>query len=164
MSLNIVLLEPEIPQNTGNIARTCAATGIHLHLIEPMGFSIDDKYVKRAGLDYWHLVTIDVYHNWEDFMNKNPEANCYFASTKSLHKYTEVTYEDGDYLVFGKETRGIPEELLKENKEKCIRIPMIDEARSLNLANSVAIVAYEALRQLDFPGLKGTGELHNLHW
>ena len=164
MSLNIVLLEPEIPQNTGNIARTCAATNINLHLIKPMGFSIDDKHVKRAGLDYWHLVTIQVYENWEDFTEKNPQANCYFASTKSLQKYTDVSYQDNDYLVFGKETRGLPEELLKENKDKCVRIPMASEARSLNLANSVAIMAYEALRQLDFPELQDTGELAHLHW
>lgn len=164
MSLNIVLYEPEIPQNTGNISRTCAATGIHLHLIKPYGFSIDDKHVKRAGLDYWHLVTINEYENWDDFMVKNPNATCYYASTKSLHTYTEVTYKDGDFLVFGPETRGLPEELLKKHPGTCVRIPMIAEARSLNLSNSVAIVAYEAMRQLDFPGLKDTGELAHLHW
>ena len=164
MSLNIVLYEPEIPQNTGNISRTCAATGIHLHLIKPLGFSIDDKHVKRAGLDYWHLVTITVYENFEDFLAKNPNANCYFASTKSLHTYTDVSYQDNDYLVFGPETRGLPEELLKQYPDQCIRIPMISEARSLNLSNSVAIVAYEALRQLDFPHMQSTGQLAHLHW
>ena len=164
MSLQIVLVEPEIPQNTGNIARTCAATGMGLHLIKPLGFEIDDRKLKRAGLDYWHLLDVKYYEGIDDFFKKNPHANCYYASTKSLQRYTDVTYQDGDFLVFGKETKGLPEELLKENRERCIRIPMISEARSLNLSNSVAIVAYEALRQLNFPNLKETGELSHLKW
>ena len=164
MSLQIVLVEPEIPQNTGNIARTCAATGIGLHLIKPLGFEIDDRKLKRAGLDYWHLLGVKYYEGIDDFFQKNPGANCYYASTKSLKRYTDVVYQDGDFLVFGKETRGLPEELLKDHREHCIRIPMIEEARSLNLSNSVAIVAYEALRQLDFPNLKETGELAHLKW
>lgn len=164
MSLQIVLVEPEIPQNTGNIARTCAATGMGLHLIKPLGFEIDDRKLKRAGLDYWHLLGVKYYEGIDDFFQKNPGANCYYASTKSLKRYTDVTYQDGDFLVFGKETRGLPEELLKGNREQCIRIPMINEARSLNLSNSVAIIAYEALRQLDFPNLKETGELARLKW
>lgn len=164
MSLQIVLVEPEIPQNTGNIARTCAATGMGLHLIKPLGFEIDDRKLKRAGLDYWHLLGVKYYEGIDDFFQKNPDANCYYASTKSLKRYTDVVYQDGDFLVFGKETRGLPEELLKDHREHCIRIPMIQEARSLNLSNSVAIVAYEALRQLDFPGLKEAGELAHLKW
>lgn len=164
MSLQIVLVEPEIPQNTGNIARTCAATGMGLHLIKPLGFEIDDRKLKRAGLDYWHLLGVKYYEGIDDFFQKNPDANCYYASTKSLKRYTDIVYQDGDFLVFGKETRGLPEELLKDHREHCIRIPMIQEARSLNLSNSVAIVAYEALRQLDFPGLKEAGELAHLKW
>lgn len=157
--MNIVLVEPEIPQNTGNISRTCAATGCHLHLIKPLGFSLADKYLKRAGLDYWSLMTYTVYENFEDFLEKNPGANCYFASTKAAHSYCEVQYKPDDYLVFGRETKGLPEELLRNNYDRCIRIPMRQEARSLNLSNSVAIVLYEALRQLDFPGLMEEGKL-----
>ena len=155
--MNIVLVEPEIPQNTGNIARTCAATGSHLHLIKPLGFSLADKYLKRAGLDYWNLMAYTVYEDFEDFLSKNPGANCYFASTKAAHSYCEVSYRENDYLVFGRETRGLPEKLLREHYERCVRIPMRQEARSLNLSNSVAIVLFEALRQQNFPGLMEEG-------
>ncbi|MBQ2956841.1 MAG: tRNA (uridine(34)/cytosine(34)/5-carboxymethylaminomethyluridine(34)-2'-O)-methyltransferase TrmL [Clostridia bacterium] len=155
--MNIVLLEPEIPQNTGNIARTCAATGSHLHLIKPLGFSLADKYLKRAGLDYWNLMNYTVYENFEDFLNRNPGAVCHFASTKAANNYCDVQYGKDDYLVFGRETRGLPEELLRANYEKCVRIPMRKEARSLNLSNSVAIVLFEALRQQGFPGLMEEG-------
>ena len=155
--MNIVLLEPEIPQNTGNIARTCAATGARLHLIKPLGFTIDDRRLKRAGLDYWFLMRYDVYENWGDFMAKNPGANLYFASTKAAKRYDQVQYREGDYLVFGKETRGLPETLLSQNYDRCVRIPMREGARSLNLANSVAVALYEALRQLSFPGLQERG-------
>ncbi len=155
--MNIVLLEPEIPQNTGNIARTCAATGARLHLIKPLGFTIDDKRLKRAGLDYWFLMRYDVYENWGDFMAKNPGASLYFASTKAAKRYDQVQYREDDYLVFGKETRGLPETLLSQNYDRCVRIPMREGARSLNLANSVAVALYEALRQLGFPGLRERG-------
>ncbi len=155
---NIVLLEPEIPQNTGNIARTCGATGATLHLIEPMGFSISEKHVKRAGLDYWHLVTIKTYKNIEDFFSQN-KGTFYYVSTKSEKTYCDVEYKEDDYFIFGKETKGLPEDLLKANRDMCIRIPMNEEARSLNLSNSVAIVVYEALRQIEFKGLKKEGDL-----
>ena len=161
---NIVLVEPEIPQNTGNIARTCAATGAGLHIIKPMGFEIDDKKLKRAGLDYWHLLGVKYYDGLDDFFRSHPGARCYFASTKSVNTYCDVEYHDGDYIFFGKETKGLPEDLLYKNKESCIRIPMIDEARSLNLSNAVAIVIYEALRQTDFGGLKNYGELTQYTW
>ncbi|MDD4689367.1 MAG: tRNA (uridine(34)/cytosine(34)/5-carboxymethylaminomethyluridine(34)-2'-O)-methyltransferase TrmL [Eubacteriales bacterium] len=157
---NIVLLEPEIPQNTGNIARTCAATGCILHLIEPMGFSIDEKQVKRAGLDYWHLVTVKTYKSIEDFYSKN-QGTIYYVSTKSEKTYCDVEYKENDYFIFGKETKGIPEDILMRNREMCIRIPMDGEARSLNLSNSAAIVIYEALRQTDFCNLKKSGDLFN---
>lgn len=157
--MNIVLVEPEIPQNTGNIARTCAATGSHLHLIKPLGFSLADKYLKRAGLDYWNLMRYTVYESFEDFLKKNPGANCYFASTKAAHNYSDVRYDENDYLVFGRETRGLPEELLRMNYDRCVRIPMRQEARSLNLSNSVAIVLFEALRQQNFKGLMEEGSL-----
>lgn len=162
--MNIVLHEPEIPQNTGNIARTCAATGATLHLIEPLGFSLDEKHIKRAGLDYWHLVKIKTYKNYEEFLEKNNYPKVYMATTKSRQTYAEVSYEEDAYIMFGKETAGIPEEILLDNKETCIRIPMISEARSLNLSNSVAIVLYEALRQHNFDHLKAEGELHHYHW
>ena len=158
MALNIVLVEPEIPQNTGNIARTCKATGSVLHIIKPMGFSIDDKKLKRAGLDYWYELDIRYYENLEDFFDKC-KGNYYFCSTKSKHRHSDVKFCDGDYLFFGKETRGLPEPLLKDNYEKCIRIPMTEGSRSLNLSNSVAIVLYEALRQLDYCDLCEEGEL-----
>lgn len=157
--MNIVLVQPEIPQNTGNIARTCAATGTMLHLIKPLGFSLEDKYLKRAGLDYWNLMTYKVYDTWQDFIAANPHANLYYASTKAPRSYTQVEYSENDYLVFGRETKGLDERMLEANYSKCIRIPMRSDARSLNLSNSVAIVLYEALRQLDFPGLKEEGQL-----
>ena len=155
---NIVLLEPEIPQNTGNIARTCGATGATLHLIEPMGFSIDEKHVRRAGLDYWHLVTIKTYKNIEEFYSKN-KGTFYYVSTKSEKTYCDVEFKEDDYFIFGKETKGIPEDILIKNRDMCIRIPMDEEARSLNLSNSVAIVIYEALRQTGFANLKKSGDL-----
>ena len=157
--LNIVLVEPEIPQNTGNIARTCAATGAALHLVEPLGFSLDDRYMRRAGLDYWHLMTRFVYPSLEDFMTHHGDKRMWFASTKAPRSYTEAEFHDGDFLVFGRETRGLPENVLERAYDRCIRIPMREEARSLNLSNSVAIVVYEALRQLQFPGLSSSGKL-----
>ncbi len=159
--LNIVLVEPEIPQNTGNIARTCAATGARLHIIEPMGFKIDDKQLKRAGLDYWHLLDITYYKNLDDFFEKNQGGNFYYFSTKSKQRYSDVEYPENSYLFFGKETKGLPEKLLYENYDKCVRIPMINDsaARSLNLSNSVAIAVYEVLRQWDFPELLCKGQL-----
>ncbi len=163
MSFNIVLVEPEIPQNTGNIARTCAATGSSLHLVKPLGFEIDDKKLKRAGLDYWHLLDIVYYESIDDFFSKN-KGNFYFASTKALHRHSDVKYKDGDYIIFGKETKGLDEKLLKDNKESCIRIPMIGDARSLNLSNSVAIVIYEALRQNDYFDLETKGHLTKYDW
>ncbi len=162
--LNIVLVEPEIPQNTGNIARTCAATGARLHIVEPMGFKIDDKKLKRAGLDYWYLLDITYYSNLEDFFEKNKDGNFYFFSTKAQNRYSDITYPDKSYLFFGKETAGLPEELLKANPEKCVRIPMISDARSLNLSNSVAIGVYEVLRQWDFPKLLEEGQLTKYQW
>ncbi len=163
--LNIVLVEPEIPQNTGNIARTCAATGARLHIIEPMGFKIDDKKLKRAGLDYWHLLDITYYKNLQDFFDKNDGSYFYF-STKAKYRYSDVEYPDKAYLFFGKETKGLPEDLLYENPESCVRIPMINDsaARSLNLSNSVAIAAYEVLRQWDFPELLCKGRLTKYEW
>ena len=162
--LNIVLVEPEIPQNTGNIARTCAATGARLHIVEPMGFKIDDKKLKRAGLDYWYLLDITYYSNLEDFFEKNKDGNFYFFSTKAQNRYSDISYPDKSYLFFGKETAGLPEELLKANPERCVRIPMISDARSLNLSNSVAIGVYEVLRQWDFPKLLEEGQLTNYQW
>ncbi len=157
--LNIVLVEPEIPMNTGNIARTCAATGSVLHLVEPLGFDISDRAVKRAGLDYWHLVDVRVYSCLDEFFERTGAADLWLMSTKAPRAYTEAAFADGCYLMFGKETRGLPEDFLLQHVERAVRIPMICEARSLNLANSVAIVAYEALRQQGFPGLRGFGRL-----
>lgn len=157
MAINIVLVNPEIPQNTGNIARTCAATGAVLHLIEPLGFSLEDKYLKRAGLDYWGLMTYYRYGSLEEFLAKHPGARLHFASTKAPRGYHEAEYQDGDFLVFGCETRGLPENLLEKAYDRCVRIPMRSEARSLNLSNSVAILLYEALRQTGFPGLSAEG-------
>lgn len=157
--MHIVLVNPEIPQNTGNIARTCAATGAKLHLIEPLGFELSDKYLKRAGLDYWHMMQLEVHPSWEAFVAEYPNARMFFASTKAPRSYCEAEFSDGDFLVFGRETKGLPEELLAENYDRCIRIPMKADARSLNLSNSVAIVLYESLRQQDFPGLKNEGSL-----
>ena len=159
--MHIVLVNPEIPQNTGNIARTCAATGAMLHLIKPLGFELSDKYLKRAGLDYWHMMTLEVHESWEDFLSKYPDARLHYATTKAPRDYCGAQFMDGDFLVFGRETKGLDEELLARNYEKCIRIPMRSDARSLNLSNSVAIVLYEALRQQGFPGLEGAGHLHH---
>ncbi len=162
--LNIVLYEPEIPSNTGNIGRTCVACGARLHLIEPLGFSLSDKMLKRAGLDYWPRLDVTRYSDWEDFLTRNPGAKIYMATTKSKQTYADVTYDKDAYVMFGKESAGIPEEILLDYREDCIRIPMIPEERSLNLANSVAIVAYEVLRQQGFPGLEQEGQLHRYRW
>ena len=162
--LNIVLFEPEIPANTGNIGRTCVATGTRLHLIEPLGFRLNEKEIRRAGMDYWKDLDVTRYINWEDFLEKNPNAKIYMATTKGKHVYTEVNYEPDCYIMFGKESAGIPEEILVEHPEECIRIPMVGETRSLNLSNSVAIVLYEALRQQNFAQMQLEGELHSLHW
>ena len=157
--MNIVLVEPEIPQNTGNIARTCAATDTVLHLVRPLGFSTADRYLKRAGMDYWKLVDVRYYDNLDDFFNKNLLGNFYFASTKSEKSYSDIEYTMNDYIIFGKETKGLEEDLLRKNYERCIRIPMFKDARSLNLSNAVAIILYEALRQNEFKFLKKEGEL-----
>ena len=162
--LNIVLFEPEIPSNTGNIGRTCVATGTRLHLIEPLGFQLNEKALKRAGMDYWKDLDVTTYINYEDFLEKNPGAKIYMATTKGKHVYSEVSYEPDCYLMFGKESGGIPEEILVRHPEECVRIPMLGETRSLNLSNSVAIVLYEALRQNSFAHMKLEGELHRLHW
>ena len=164
IDMNIVLLEPEIPFNTGAIGRTCVATGTTLHLIEPFGFILNDKSVKRAGMDYWDKLDVKRYINYKDFLEKNPNAHIYFATTKAKHVYTDVKYSDNDFIMFGKESAGIPEEILVEHPDECIRIPMLPEIRSLNLSNSVNIVLYEALRQNGFKGLEEEGELHRLHW
>lgn len=162
--LNIVLLEPEIPANTGNIGRTCVAAGARLHLIEPMGFQISEKQVKRAGLDYWDKLDVTIYDSYRDFMKKNPEVKIYMATTKARRIYTEAAFEEDCYIMFGKESRGIPEEILVENEENTIRIPMYEDIRSLNLGNSVAVVLYEALRQQGFAHLNTKGDLHRLSW
>lgn len=162
--LNIVLHEPEMPANTGNIGRTCVATGARLHLIEPLGFRINDKMIKRAGMDYWDKLDVTTYVSYEDFLEKNPGAKIYMATTKSKQTYTDVHFEEDCYIMFGKESAGIPEEILLDNKETCIRIPMLDEIRSLNLSNSVAIVLYEALRQNGFPDFQMEGQLHRYEW
>lgn len=161
---HIVLVEPEIPQNAGNIARTCAATGTHLHMVRPLGFEVTDKYLKRAGLDYWHLVDISYYDSFAQLQAQYPQSRFFFFTTKGKHRYSDVVFRDGDFLVFGKETKGLPEELLMQNEETCLRIPMISDARSLNLGNSVAIALYEALRQNDYPDLLEEGELHHHKW
>ena len=162
--INIVLLEPEIPANTGNIGRTCVATDTRLHLIEPLGFSLSEKALKRAGMDYWAQLDVTTYVNYEDFLARNPGAQIYFATTKAQHIYSDVSYPDGSYIMFGKESAGIPEEILKDHPDSCVRIPMVGETRSLNLSNSVAVVLYEALRQQGFAHMKTQGELHHLHW
>ena len=162
--LNIVLLEPEIPANTGNIGRTCVAANARLHLIEPLGFRLNEKNLKRAGMDYWDNLDVTTYINYEDFQNKNPGAKIYMATTKARKIYTEVSYEPDCYIMFGKESAGIPEEILTDHEDECIRIPMAGEIRSLNLGNSAAIVLYEALRQNGFAGLRLSGELHRLKW
>ncbi|MBE6535163.1 MAG: tRNA (uridine(34)/cytosine(34)/5-carboxymethylaminomethyluridine(34)-2'-O)-methyltransferase TrmL [Ruminococcaceae bacterium] len=164
--INIVLHEPEIPQNTGNIARTCAATGASLHIIRPMGFNIDDKKLKRAGLDYWDKLDITYYDSYEHFLRERPLAktNTYYFSTKAPHSYTEIDYPDDVYIMFGKETKGIPEDILHDNKDYCVRIPMRDTIRSLNLSNSVAIAVYEIIRQKGFDGLIPQGKLTSKEW
>lgn len=162
--LNIVLHEPEIPANTGNIGRTCEATNTRLHLIEPLGFRLNEKNLKRAGMDYWEHLDVRTYIDYNDFLEKNPGAKIYMATTKAPKVYTEVNYEPDCYIMFGKESAGIPEEILVEHKEDCVRIPMIGDIRSLNLGNSVAIVLYEALRQNGFAGMNLEGHLHELHW
>lgn len=162
--LNIVLYEPEIPANTGNIGRTCVATGTKLHLIEPLGFSLSEKALKRAGMDYWSQLEVERYVNYEDFLQRNPGAKIYMATTKAKKIYSEASYEPDCYIMFGKESAGIPEEILVEHPEECVRIPMIGETRSLNLSNSVAIVLYEALRQNQFDHMKLEGDLYRLHW
>ncbi len=164
MELNIVLHEPEIPQNTGNIARTCAAIGATLHLIEPLGFKIDDKHVRRAGLDYWNKIDVRTYKNLEIFFEKNPNGQYVFGTTKAKYNHTQINYEEKCFIFFGKESKGLPEDLLRMHPETCARIPMLKELRSLNLSNSVAIMAYEALRQNNFELLTSKGELHNLSW
>ncbi len=162
--MNIVLLEPEIPSNTGNIGRTCVAANTPLHLIRPLGFSTDDKALKRAGLDYWHELDVRYYDSFDEFMDQNKGAELYFATTKAERTYADVSYSENAYIVFGKESAGIPEEILVEHRESCIRIPMFEDKRSLNLSNSAAIILYEALRQNNFKGLEKAGKLHRLHW
>ena len=162
--MNIVLHEPEIPANTGNIGRTCTATGTSLHLIRPLGFHINDKMLKRAGMDYWDKLDVHYYDDFEDFLEKNPGAKIYMATTKSKQCYTDVQYEKDCFIMFGKESAGIPEEILHDNQETCVRIPMFGETRSLNLSNSVAIILYEAFRQHDFAHLKLEGHLRKYDW
>ena len=162
--LNIVLFEPEIPANTGNIGRTCVATNTRLHLIEPLGFRLDEKSLKRAGMDYWKDLDVTTYIDFDDFMSKNPDAKIYMATTKAPNVYTDVSYEPDCYIMFGKESAGIPEEILVHHKENSIRIPMVGDIRSLNLGNSVAIVLYEALRQNNFKDMTKEGHLHRLEW
>ncbi len=164
MSVNIVLVEPEIPQNTGNIARTCAALGAELHLIRPLGFSVDDKYLKRAGLDYWNLLTVSYYDSLEEFSSVAGNSQIVYVTTKADIVYSDFRYEDGCYLLFGKESKGLPEEIIAGNHDSSVRIPMIDEARSLNLSNSAAIIAYEVHRQMGFTGLQKEGHLHRMNW
>ena len=162
--INIVLCEPEIPQNTGNIARTCAATGASLHLIRPLGFEIDNAKLKRAGLDYWDKLDITFYDGLDDFYSKHPDITVYYFSTKAKHKYSDINYPSDTWIMFGKETKGLPEELLYANPETCVRIPMRDHLRSLNLSNSVAIAVYEILRQRNFEGMQEVGELTKFTW
>lgn len=164
MNLNIVLVEPQIPQNTGNISRTCAVTGAKLHLVKPLGFVVTDKHLKRAGLDYWDKLDITYYDGLEDFFEKTKGGKYYYFTTKGRHVYSDVSYEDNCFIVFGREDRGLPEELLHDNPDFCVRIPMRPELRSLNLSNSVAIAAYEVLRQWDFPDLTREGKLTRFVW
>lgn len=162
--MNIILHQPEIPGNTGNIGRTCVATGTSLHLIEPLGFRLDEKAIRRAGMDYWKDLDVHRYMNFEEFTKQHPGAKIWMATTKAKRSYTEVSFAPDDYIMFGKESAGIPEEILVENEENCIRIPMLPTIRSLNLSNSVAIVLYEALRQNGFHDMQREGQLHRLHW
>ena len=164
MAFNIVLVEPEIPQNTGNIVRTCAATGTKLHLVKPLGFSVDDKHLKRAGLDYWKYVDISYYDSFCELLEKYKDKKFFYVTTKGLNKYSDKEYDEDSFFVFGKETKGLPEELLYDNRESCIRIPMNENLRSLNLANSVAIVLYEALRQTGFNNMQWEGKLTSFEW
>ena len=161
---NIVLVEPEIPQNTGNIARTCAATGCRLHLVRPLGFEVSDRYLKRAGLDYWHLLEIFYYDSFAELESKFPNSRFFYFTTKGRTRHSDASFRNGDFLVFGKETKGLPEELLLSHPDECLRIPMFSETRSLNLSNSVAVAVYEALRQTDYRGLTDKGELHEHRW
>lgn len=162
--INIVLHEPEIPANTGNIGRTCVAAGVKLHLIEPLGFRLDEKSLKRAGMDYWNELDVTTYIDYDDFLERNPKARIYMATTKASKIYTEVRYEPDCYIMFGKESAGIPEDILVNHKDECVRIPMVGDIRSLNLGNSVAVVLYEALRQNGFAGMNLEGHLHRLEW
>lgn len=162
--LNVILFQPEIPANTGNIGRTCVATNTRLHLIEPLGFRLNEKEIKRAGMDYWEHLDVIRYVNYEEFLDRNPGAKIWMATTKAKHVYSDVAFGPDDYLMFGKESAGIPEEILIDNESTCIRIPMLGKIRSLNLANSVSIVLYEALRQNQFANMQMEGELHRLHW
>ncbi len=162
--MNIILHQPEIPQNTGNIGRTCVATGTSLHLIEPLGFRLDEKSLQRAGMDYWQHLDVHRYVNFEEFLQKNPGAKIWMATTKAKHTYSDVEFGENDFIMFGKESAGIPEEILVDYEDTCIRIPMLPEIRSLNLSNSVAIVLYEALRQQGFASMQLEGELHRLQW
>ena len=162
--MNVVLLEPEMPANTGNIGRTCVATNTRLHLIEPLGFKLNDKLIKRAGLDYWDKLDVTVYSDYQDFLDRNPGAKIYMATTKGQHVYTDVAYEPDCFIMFGKESSGIPEDILVENQDRCVRIPMWGDIRSLNLSNSVSVVLYEAFRQNGFEHMTMEGELHHLHW
>ncbi|SKA73088.1 tRNA (cytidine/uridine-2'-O-)-methyltransferase [Clostridium sp. USBA 49] len=155
MNLNIVLFQPEIPQNTGNIARTCVLTNSKLHLIKPLGFSLDEKHLKRAGLDYWQYLDLEIHESYEDFRNKYKEGNFYFSTTKGKKYYTQVSYQEGDFIIFGRETSGLPDYIRNSNLDNLIRVPMLETStRSLNLSNTVAILAYEALRQMNFPNMK----------
>lgn len=163
-TLNIVLVEPEIPQNTGNIARTCAATGARLHIVRPMGFTVDDRKLKRAGLDYWSYLDITYYENLKDFFDKNRNAELFLFTTKGRHAYSDINYPDNAFLLFGKETAGLPEELLLRHPDRCLRLPMQTGLRSLNLSNTVCVAAYEVLRQWGFPELQNKGELHRYKW
>ena len=162
--MNIILHQPEIPANTGNIGRTCVAAGTALHLIEPLGFLLDEKSIKRSGMDYWDKLDVTRYINYEEFLEKHPGAKIWMATTKAKRLYTEADFKPDDFIMFGKESAGIPEEILVDNEETCIRIPMLDQIRSLNLSNAVAVVLYEALRQNHFDSLQLTGELHRLQW
>lgn len=162
--MNIVLLEPEIPANTGNIGRTCVATGTKLHLIKPLGFSLEDKYLKRSGLDYWNKLEVFYYENFNDFLEKNNNPPIFMGTTKAKKTYTEVSYDENSFIMFGKESKGIPEEILLDYRETCVRIPMLSDYRSLNLSNAVAIILYEALRQNNFGELLKEGQLHRNHW
>lgn len=162
--MHIVLHQPEIPGNTGNIGRTCVATGTSLHLIEPLGFRLDEKSLKRAGMDYWHQLEVHRYMNFQEFQERNPGSRIWMATTKARHLYTEAAYGPDDYIMFGKESAGIPEEILAEHERDCIRIPMLPAIRSLNLSNAVSVVLYEALRQNGFEKMQRQGELHRMKW